>query len=182
MPANTCTFTTYLPIIISIIAIGLSIADFVIAKRALRISQIDFEERKPNLVPYLINGFSLIFPDYKIYAFYISVSNRSNNDNGIAEINLKIEFAQEINNLGNLLFQHDDSLVEKIILPSNHPFSMPVEIGAHKTVSGWVLCKASKSILQSKTIENYRIQIIDSHAMLSQVNQIIIQERVANEK
>jgi len=81
-----------------------------------------------------------------------------------------------------LLFRHDKTFEQGLNLPSHAPFSIPVEIGAHQTVTGWGLFKYSEKILENKTIDNYKILIRDSHDVEVQLNPILIQERVMDEK
>ncbi|CAG0943832.1 hypothetical protein BROC_02420 [Candidatus Brocadiaceae bacterium] len=167
---------------IALLALGVSIGDFFLARRALKISEMEAEERNPNLIPYLIDGFVLAFKSYKIFAFYFSVSNRSSNSNAISQLDLKILYNQDDHNMGNLLFRHDKTFEQGLNLPSHASFSIPVEIGAHQTVTGWGLFKVTEKILENKTIDNYKILIRDSHDVGVQLNPILIQERLMDEK
>jgi hypothetical protein len=175
-------------IIISIISLGfaflaivISIGGFLLNRRSVKLTENAADDKKPNLVPYLIDGFSINYKGYKIYAFYISISNRSDNGNTIAGLDLQILYNQDNHNTGNLLFCHDNTLSQGSNFPGHPPFSIPAEIGAHKTITGWGLYKITKRILEKKIIESYQIRIIDSHAIEVQLNPILIQEREVDE-
>lgn len=167
---------------IALFALLISIGDFFLARRALKFTEMEADERNPNLIPYLIEGFALNFKNHKIFAFYFSVSNRSNNSNAISELDLQILYTQDDHNMGNLLFRNEKAFEQGLNLPNHPPFSIPTEIGAHQTITGWGLFKVTKGILKEKNIEEYKILIRDSHAIEVQLNPILIQERDADEE
>jgi len=167
---------------VALFALLISLGDFFLARKALNMSKIEANERNPNLIPYLIDGLALAFKSHTIFAFYFSVSNRSSNSNAISQLDLQILYNQDDHNMGNLLFRHDKAFEEGLNLPSHSPFSIPVEIGAHQTLIGWGLFKVTKNILENKTIDNYKILIRDSHNIEVQLNPILIQEKVMDEK
>lgn len=169
-------------ICIAFLAFLVSIGDFFLARRALKLNEMEADNKKPNLIPYLIEGFYFSIKSYRIYAFYFSVINRSSNSNSISNLELKIQYHQNDHNIGNLLFRHDKTFEQGLNLPSHTPFSIPVEIGAHQTVSGWGLFKITENILENKNIDNYRILIRDSHDIEVQLNPILLQERILDEK
>lgn len=162
---------------IALLAFIISICDFLIARRALKISEIKAIERKPNLIPYLIDGFSLPINNDKLFAFYFSVTNRSSKDNSITRLDLKITYYNDSQNTLNLIFPHDNNIEQGIVLPSHVPFTIPIQIGAHQTISGWGLFKVTDKILENKTIENYEILIRDTYDVEVKLNPILIQER-----
>ena len=171
-------------IIIAIIALLISAGNFLIARRALKLSQTEASARNPNLVPYLIDGFVFNFDkkNTNLYAFSVSVSNRSDNDNAISALELQIVYVQDNHNIGNLLFRHDKALGIALELPGEPPFSIPKEVGAHQTIAGWALFEVDKTLIVGKYIEGYKIRILDSHGLEAHLDSIILQEKEINEK
>ncbi len=182
MIGSTENTISIISLCIALLALVISIGDFFLARRALKISEMEADERNPNLIPYLIDGFALIFENYKIFAFYFSVKNRSSNSNAISQLDLKILYNQDDHSMGNLLFRHDNAFEQGLNLPSHAPYSLPVELGAYQTVIGWGLFKVTEKVLENKTVDNYTILIRDSHDVDVQLNPILIQERVMDEK
>jgi hypothetical protein len=161
MTNNTEITISIISLGFAFIAIVISIGGFLLNRRSLKLAEIAVDDKKPNLVPYLIDGFSINCKAYKIYAFYFSISNRSDNGNAISELDLQILYIQDDHNVGNLLFRHDNTLSQGLNLPGHNPFSIPAEIGAHKSITGWGLYKISQRIFAKKIIESYQIRIID---------------------
>lgn len=166
-------------LVVAIIALLISAWDFLIARRALKLSETEASLRKPNLVPYLIEGsvFNSKKRGSRLYAFSASVSNRSDNDNAISALELQIDYVQENHSIGNLLFRHDEALGIVLRLPGDPPFSIPKEVGAHQTIAGWALFEVAKPLLSGKYIEGYRIRIFDSHGLEAHLDSTILQER-----
>lgn len=147
-----------------------------IAKRALALSEQQDRARAPDLVLYLIDGFVIIKEkdDPRIYAFSLSISNRSDNDNAIHRLELRISFRRRADHpSSNLFFQHDNTLAD---LPGAAPFSIPQDIGAHKTIAGWATFEVDGDKVLSSDIEEYDIYILDSYGVETRVKPIIVQE------
>jgi len=178
-PENPLSIIT---LIISILALLISIGDFFIARRALKLNEIEGNEKKPNIVPYLIDSIAVNFKDYKLFAFYFSLSNRSTNSNSISEIELKIIYSQNEHNIGNLIFRHDGILNRELSLPGHQPFSTPTEIGANQTITGWGLFRVPHNLLKEKRVENYEIKTRDTHAIETVIVPILIKEKDFDEK
>jgi len=179
---NISEIVSIISLSIALLALIFSIGDYFLARKALRISEMEANERNPNLIPYLIDGFALAFKNYKIFAFYFSVSNRSSNNNSITQLDLKILYNHDDHNVWNLRFRHDKAFEQGLDLPGHTPFSIPIEIDAYQTITGWSLFKVTEKILENKTIDNYEILIRDSHDVEVKLNQILIQERLMDEK
>lgn len=169
---------------VAIIALGISLGNLLINRRAQKLRENEVSMRKPNLVPYLIDGFVLNSnrKNIKIYAFSMSVSNRSDKDNSISALELQIVYVQDNHNIGNLLFHHDEALDIALELPGNPPFSIPKEVGAHQTIAGWALFEVDKTLLSGKYIDGYKVRIFDSHGLEVHLDSIILQERKINEE
>lgn len=106
-PDNTISIIS---LCIALLALVVSIADFFLARRSIKHSEREADEKNPNLIPYLIDGFAFAFKSHKVFAFYFSVSNRSSNNNAISQLDLKILYSQDNHNMGNLIFRHDKTL------------------------------------------------------------------------
>jgi hypothetical protein len=68
------------------LALLLSVFNFRTSRKALQLSEKQEERRKPLLVPYLQQGYIWPGPrpNIRVYAFLLSISNRSDNNNAVA--------------------------------------------------------------------------------------------------
>lgn len=73
-------------LLISFIALVFTAINVFTASRALKISLRAEEGRSPNLFPRLLEGFAKRSEGFKIYAFYVSMDNRSDNSRRVGSI------------------------------------------------------------------------------------------------
>lgn len=180
MENNSNNVVTIISLAIGGLAFIISILDLIIAKRALALSENDANGRKPLLIPYLIDSFAFNYEKQKLYAFNFSICNRSDNDNSIMQVDLIIEYGQSQSCNGNFIIPHVNTNLIK--LPGNPPFSIPLNIGAHQTISGWGIFKIEDNLIEQKRIDEYKIRIKDSFGKDVWINPIVIQEKNNNEE
>lgn len=160
------------------IALFLSIINIRTSRKALRISEQQETRRRPSLVAYLQDGYLSVgaMPDARVYAFLVSLSNRSDSDNAVAEATLHVTYSK----------QGESRFTVKI--PASHEMAVmlggapiahlqvPTRIDAHQTVSGWCFFAVEHAILDRAKIEGLLVTFMDTHGGESSVEPLIIRE------
>jgi hypothetical protein len=171
-------------LLISFASAVFSLWSTMIAKRSLRLSEEQAKARLPNLVPYLLDGLVRTVNESKkrIYAFSLSLSNRSDSDNSLSALELRIIYNHENGVSSNILMPHDFKLAQDFGLEGSDPFIIPTNINAHGTIAGWAFFKIDNSILRDVIIDKYEIRFLDAHGKESSVEPIILREIIDEEK
>jgi hypothetical protein len=149
------------------------------SRRAIRITERQEERREPLLIPELRNGHFRTNPDgsARLYAFLIAVSNRSDTDNAIAHLELRLTYAVREGVDVTVKLPADTALPKGASQGAETRLAVPSSIGAHQTVSGWCFFRVERSILERpNTIQRYLIAVIDSHGIEATLEPIIVQE------
>ena len=155
----------------------------IIAKRSLRLSKEQAKARLPNLVPYLIDGLARRLDERKtkLYAFSLSLSNRSDSDNSLSIIELRFFFTRSSGISSNIIIPHNSNLSENLGLEGTEPLIIPVHISAHGTVTGWAFFEIDESIINDVSIERYEIRLIDAHGNEINLEPVILREVIDEE-
>lgn len=151
-----------------------------IAKRSLQLSEEQAQARKPQLVPYLIDGFvrAAVEGGGRIYAFSVLLSNRADTNNALATIELAITYSRRDDTQGILLLPHNRELVEDIGLGDASPFNLPERLSAHDTIAGWAIFELDDSLSEDVDVEGYQIRFVDSHRIECSLEPVILREIV----
>jgi hypothetical protein len=149
------------------------------SRRAIRITERQEERRKPLLIPELRNGHFRTSPDgsARLYTFLIAVSNRSDTDNAIAHLELRLTYAVREGIDVTMKLPADTAAAKTSPQGTEIRLAVPSSIGAHQTVSGWCFFRVERSILERpNVIQRYVIALIDSHGIEATLEPIIVQE------
>ena len=168
-------------LVVAWIAALIAYKSYVIAKHSLLIAEEQAFGRRPSLIPYLVDGFASVKKNAgeKIYTFSILLTNRSDNDNAIAEIEFFLTYYRPSQPLASLLLPHNSQLKTPLNIKQDNVLTIPLEVSAHQTVAGWVMFECDK-IPDDIIIDSYQIRITDSNGLHSKLQPIIIKE-VVNE-
>lgn len=155
----------------------------VITKRNLALAEEKAIGRRPFLVPYLADGFVSPYNTItnRIYAFSISLTNRSDTDNSIANIVLLLVYYRPNQPMASLLLPHNVELCSALTIRPGSVITQSQKIAAHQTISGWVLFEFDQSIINDAIIDSYEIRITDSNGHQSKLHPILIRELVHEE-
>ncbi len=140
------------------------------------IAKAQQEGRQPHIVPYLVDGYVRRITNGRVYAFSLSVSNKSDNDNSLSRLELVISYRKGINPPSNIALLHDADLTMHLPDSTVKAFSIPALLPAHQTAAGSALFELPDTILKGASIERYLITLTDTHDLISSVEPIIIQE------
>jgi hypothetical protein len=146
--------------------------------QALRLAKQQEARRRPVLVLYLQGGYLRRIGQDRIYMFLLSVSNPSDNNNAIAQMDLRIEYRTT----ANFLAAVDVPSVPKddeIFTGGGHSrLEIPLQVEAHQTVAGWVFFRVKKALLEDCTIDTHVILATDSHGQRVSIEAALVQEIV----
>ncbi len=145
-------------------------------RKSLRLAEQQEQRRRPNLVLYLADGYSKFEKDSRLLAFSISVSNPTDTDNSIAQVELQVNYttsksmcmAVKIPNDGKLASQFGDQGLT-VLLP-------PIRIDAHQTIAGWVLFELNEVLFVDCKVDSYTLLFQDSHGVMVKLEHAIIRE------
>jgi hypothetical protein len=144
------------------------------SRRALRIAEQQELRRQPSLALYLDRAYQRANGSHE-YGFLVSVSNRSDSDDALARIDLRIRYKTR------------DEFVAFVDVPSarlNEPavtsdgvkLETPARVDAHQTVAGWVYFSHPTSLLADCLVDDYSVIITDSHGVQTALDTVLIQE------
>jgi hypothetical protein len=174
---DASTLTTVASAIAAWIALVLSIINVRTSRGALRLAEQQEHRRKPSLVIYLQEGLVSPSPqrDARVYAFLLSVSNRSDNNNSVAEATLHLTYSKSQGSKLTVKF------VATMEVPA--PFQrgqaslpIPVRIDAHQTISGWYFFRVDNEILHSARVECTIVVLGDTHGNEVAIEPMILRE------
>jgi len=156
----------------------------VIARRSLALAEEQAKGRRARLIPYLADGFvgPHDAPSKRIYAFSISLTNRSDSDNSITKVDLLLVYYRPNQPMASLLLPHNAELCSALTIRSDSLIEQTQGIAAHQTVSGWVLFEFDQNIINDAIIDSYEIRITDSNGCQSRLYPIIVRELVHEEE
>jgi hypothetical protein len=149
------------------------------SRKAVRITERQEERRRPLLVADLLQGHYQTTPDgdARVYMFQIAVSNRSDSNNAIARVELRITHNLRGSVDATLKLPADAPHRRDAAALAGDSLAIPSAIGAHQTISGWCSFRAERSILERPDrIRRYEIAIVDSDGNETMVEPIIVRE------
>jgi hypothetical protein len=159
-------------------ALLLSVLNFFTSRRALRISERQEARRKPSVVAYLQDGYIAVGvkPGSRVYAMLVSLSNRSDSDNAIAQAMLLLTYVKSNGTQLTFKVGADGELPKAFMDKSTSHLRIPIRIDAHQTVSGWCFFTVDEAILDGSYIDRTQVAFIDTYGNESTVEPLIIRE------
>jgi len=159
------------------LALILSIFSIVISWKTQRLAQRQEERRKPILVPYFFDGYVRFNTDpfSRIYAFLVSVSNPSDSDNAVAEVDLQLTYTTQTGIQMKVKMRADPAL-ESSFGDGSRSLQIPARVDAHQTVSGWTYFRVEEALLKGAVIDGYSVVLNDSHGNLVALEPIMVRE------
>jgi hypothetical protein len=146
---------------------------------SLRVTHRQEERRRPRLVPYYRDGFYRGDADSKkrIYAFLIAISNRSDTNNTVAELELRITY-RNAGGIEATLKIREDSRQQFELEPPDYYLAVPQRVDGHQSVLGWCHFTVTENALkQFRRIERYVVAAIDGDGTDATVEPILLSAR-----
>jgi hypothetical protein len=152
------------------------------SSRVLRLAELQEERRRAGLVLYLMRGYVRRTDENRIYAFLLSVSNPSDSNNAIAQIDLRIGYRTSSNYLAAVDIptssQNDDMFGKTMEGYNNSCLEIPISVNAHHTAVGWVFFQTKRALFKDCSIDTYTIIATDSHREQSSIETSLVHELV----
>jgi hypothetical protein len=157
------------------LALFLSLLNLHTSRRAIRLAERQDQRRQPQLVPYLQKAQLHFTPNKdRVYAFSLSVSNRSDTGNAIAEAELRLTYGIPAGNEVTIKVRANAACGKAFEAMAGPPLSIPAEIGAHQTVHGWCYFGVSAALLENAKVQRQTLALIDSHGIAAIVEPVVV--------
>jgi hypothetical protein len=159
-------------------ALALSIFNLRTSRLALRISEAQESRRKPSIASYLQDAFITVGakPNSRVYAVLVSLSNKSDNDNGIASAALYLTYARK-EGIEFTIKVSPENMVPNIFSDkSAKHLQVPFRIDAHQAISGWAFFAVEDAILEDTSIRATRFAFTDTHENETVVEPLNVRE------
>ncbi|WP_430398125.1 hypothetical protein [Ferrovibrio sp.] len=146
------------------VALLLSIGSLWYARKAQLLANQKEERLNPKLKLYVQDSFVKKSKDtqHRTYSLLLSVTNRSDANNSISEIDLCIIYTSPTGTKLTLRVRND-SCTQHSAQGSTNSINIGARLDAHQTLIGWCHFNVDGAILKNAKIENYKISITDSH-------------------
>jgi hypothetical protein len=160
------------------VAFALSIFNLRTSRLALRISEAQESRRKPSIASYLQDAYITVGtnPSARVYAVLVSLSNKSDNDNGIASTALQLTYAKKGGSEFTVKVGPEHQAPSFFSDKSTKHLQVPFRIDAHQTVSGWAFFAVENAILEGASIRATRFAFIDTHENETVVEPLNVRE------
>lgn len=152
-----------------------------IAKRSLKIVEEQAKGRCPLLVPYLMKSsfFMAENNSKRIYTFLVSLTNRSDLDNSIVNMQLQLNYHRLDEHGASLILSHSTELRTYLGKDVQNVLSNPLKIPSHDTIAGLILFECSSKVLEEIIIDSYDIIFVDSNGLQSKLEPIYLTEIIS---
>lgn len=160
------------------LALLLSILGISLNWRATRIAEKQEKRRHPLLVAYLQDAFMERNKGRKtrIYTLPVTVSNRSDSGNAIANLELRIVYTGDGGFQRTLVVGSNAGLSDVVSRATASPLVPPVHIDANSMVSGSCFFEVVEEKLHSVLVDRYIVAMIDTHGNETALEPILIRE------
>lgn len=151
-----------------------------VQRRSLRLSEQEEERHRPHLVPYLIDGYVkyVAHEHLRVYAFSLSISNRSDADDSLAQLELQLTYKAPSGTNIAVKVRHDTNLKNVFAGGNMTTLPIPLRIDAHQTIAGRVYFGIKEELLSGSAVDKFTIILTDSHDIFSTVEPIIVRELI----
>lgn len=160
------------------VAFALSLFNLRTSRLALRISEAQESRRKPSIASYLQDAYITVGakPSARLYAVLVSLSNKSDSDNGIASTALHLTYAKKDGLEFTVKVSPEEQAPSFFADKSAKHLQVPFRIDAHQTVSGWAFFAVENAILEGASITAARFAFIDTHENETVVEPLNVRE------
>jgi hypothetical protein len=150
------------------------------AGRNSRLAEKQELRRRPTLVSYLADGYSEAKDDRRILGFSVSISNPSDTNNSIAQIELALSYTTSTGVF--MTMKIPSSGLASTTVGNVKMLEPPVKVDAHQSVAGWVFFEIKNELIKGCRLDNYILQFQDSHGDVNSLEQVIMRELIKSEK
>jgi len=149
-----------------------------VARQSLRLNQQLADRRAPRLLLSFQEGYVKKNDPHNVYALLISISNPTDIDNSVAQLDLRVEYRPASDFCARVDVPAAADNDDGPNIPTTVRLVPPLKVAAHQTVVGWVRFQVKRALLMDCKIDGYTVVARDSHGQTSTVEMSIIREVV----
>lgn len=155
--------------IAAVIALVLSIFSIHYARASLSLAKEQDRRRLPKLTSGFLQGYyTADRTGNRVYRIEISVSNPSDSDNALARAELRLTYR----------LQDGTEMTARLSQAgSDGQLRLPMRIAAHEAVAGWCHFQVPPAIVAGNMIDQYVVELTDTHDQITSVTPLILSER-----
>lgn len=149
-----------------------------IAKKALRISEAEHQEKQSGIQGYLIEGISMENENQeRMTLFACTLSNNSSYPTSVTRCDLHIHALDHEERIFEYILQPEMPTTQDVWVMS--PIALPLYLNPKETKSGWLEYKIPDRLTTEMSIDKYEIQFIQPSGKKASVETHLIQ-RIKN--
>ena len=168
-------YTPLIAILISIIALLISIFNAINTRKSLNLSIKQYQNKLTNFEIYLINSYSITIAGERYLLFHITLTNKAESKNSF-QPTLILEYLDSENQLTKLQLPHVPEQMTSITKKKFSFFSKQIFTNEKESISKWLLFSYNLKSLENKIIDSYVISLKDTSGMTQMVRSKIIKE------
>lgn len=156
--------------IAAVIALVLSIFSIYYARASLSLSKEQDRRRHPRLTSRFLQGYYTADTTggARVYRIEISVNNQSDSDNALVQAELRLTYR---------LNDGTEMTARLRQMGGDGQLRLPMRISAHEAVAGWCHFRVPSAIVTGNMIDQYVVELTDTHDQMASVTPLILSER-----
>jgi len=144
-------------LLIALTALALSLLSYLTARKALKITEKEHQDKNLGITPYLVDAFKWVAPDTKKLIFFaVTYTNKSSSPNTLSKTDLIIEYYSDNNEIHTAKIDPAFFEYDEMPINSAEVISLPVNLNPKSTISGWLSFHLN-SFLGEKLIKSYKL-------------------------
>lgn len=145
-----------------------------IAKKALKLSKSDFDEKHEKLKLHLIDAVVWMSGDTRVASFACSFTNGANAPNTLIRVELIVDAYDSKGALTRVIL---DPVIQDIPDRWNLTrLSLPVNLQPRSTNSGWISFRLPSNLHHEKRIDRYRVAVLNSMGERESLDAYLLKE------
>lgn len=154
----------------AVIALVLSVFSIHYTRASLSLSKEQDRRRLPRLTSTFLQGdyTADVTTGARVYRFEISVNNPTDSDNALVRAELRLTYR---------LKDGIEMTARLGQIGGDGQLRLPMRIAAHEAVAGWCHFQVPSAIVTCNIIDQYVIELTDTHDQIASVTPLILSER-----
>jgi len=150
-----------------------------IAKRALELSEKQYNDNLPDFNSYYNEGFRFIAQNGKtvkrLLLFHLTIRNRSGFRNSL-KADLEIDYLRSDDSFAKLIIEHNPKLKDFLKNKDLTVFPVDIELEAKSIATKWLIFEQPDLINKNHRIEKYKIKLTDMNENKSTIEAVLIKD------
>lgn len=161
------------------IALIISFWSVLVAKRALRLSERQYNDKLPDFELYFIEGFRFLIKTKssmrRFLLFHLTVKNKAEFKNTL-KAELEVEYLRDDDSFSKILLDHNPDLSSHIKESTLSIFPSDIEVDEKTIATKWLIFEQPSYISKSYRIEKYCMRLRDLHGNLQLSEAVLIKD------